>query len=260
MIYAMQLALSTWPEVEAYLGRSRGIILPIGSTEQHGPSGLIGTDALVPEAAARAIGERCGALVGPAIAFGVSQFNLGFAGTMSVRAATLMALVEDCVRSLARHGFDRFYFLNGHGGNIAPLKAAFHDLYAASSLAQPPTQSFRLRLRSWWEYPRADRLRKSLYGEAEGMHATPSEVAITQYLQPQAIRRPAMSAAQPLSAEFLREHAGDDHADARSHRAKFPDGRVGSDPARANPEDGQRLFEAAVEDGVADYLAFLAES
>ena len=42
----MQLQMATWPEVEAYLERSRGIILPIGSTEQHGPTGLIGTDAL----------------------------------------------------------------------------------------------------------------------------------------------------------------------------------------------------------------------
>lgn len=250
----MQLALSTWPEIEAYLARSRGIILPIGSTEQHGPSGLIGTDAMVPEALARAIGERCGALVGPAISFGVSQFNLAFPGTMSVRAATMMALVEDCVRSLAQHGFDRFYFLNGHGGNIAPLKAAFQDLYGVS--ARP----FRLRVRSWWEYPAADRLRKSLYGEREGMHATPSEVAITQYLHPDAVRRPAMRAAQPLSAEFLREHAGDNHPDAASHRAQFPDGRVGSDPALANPEDGRRLFEAAVQDGVTDYLAFVAAS
>ena len=42
----MQLALSTWHEVEDYLRTSRGIIVPIGSTEQHGPNGLIGTDHL----------------------------------------------------------------------------------------------------------------------------------------------------------------------------------------------------------------------
>lgn len=50
----MQLHLSTWPEVQAYLGRSRTLILPIGSTEQHGPTGLIGTDAICAERSPKA--------------------------------------------------------------------------------------------------------------------------------------------------------------------------------------------------------------
>ena len=53
----MQLQLQTWPDVETYLKRSDGIILPIGSTEQHGPIGLIGTDALCAEIIARGVGE-----------------------------------------------------------------------------------------------------------------------------------------------------------------------------------------------------------
>jgi creatinine amidohydrolase len=64
----MQLQLQTWPEVDAYLRRSRGIIMPIGSTEQHGPIGLIGTDAICAEVIARGVGEAAGALVAPPIA------------------------------------------------------------------------------------------------------------------------------------------------------------------------------------------------
>ena len=63
----MQLQLSTWPEVERYLESSAGILMPIGSTEQHGPSGLIGTDAICAEVTARAAGESLGAMVGPTI-------------------------------------------------------------------------------------------------------------------------------------------------------------------------------------------------
>jgi len=59
----MLLHLSTWPEVEAY-EQCKGIILPIGSTEQHGPTGLIGTDAICAEAIAR-VGEATGAIVAP---------------------------------------------------------------------------------------------------------------------------------------------------------------------------------------------------
>lgn len=255
----MLLQHCTWQQIEKYLGASRGIAVPIGSTEQHGPLGLIGTDAICAEAIAHRLGEREGVLIGPTIALGSAQFNLSFPGTVSLRASTLMAVVDDYVRSLVRQGFERFYFVNGHGGNIGPARAAFQDLYASYSLsgAQCP---FRCRLRSWWEYPNVDRLRKDLYAEAEGMHGTPSEVAITQYVV--GVVDGAGSAGKParLSPEFLRDHGGDNHWDARTHRAAFPDGRVGSDSALATLEHGRMLLEAAIADAAVDYRAFLAES
>jgi hypothetical protein len=63
----MRLQLCTWPEVENYLKTSRGIILPIGSTEQHGPNGLIGTDAICAEEIALGVGKATGGLVGPTL-------------------------------------------------------------------------------------------------------------------------------------------------------------------------------------------------
>jgi hypothetical protein len=148
----MLLAHATWREVEAYLIRSRGIVVPIGSTEQHGPSGLIGTDGICAEAVAWGIGEGADALVGPTISLGANQFNLAFPGTISLRATTLMALVTDYVESLADQGFRRFYVMNGHGGNVAPVRAAFHDLHGSHG-------GLHLRLRSWWELPSANALR-----------------------------------------------------------------------------------------------------
>ena len=59
----MLLQHQTWHEVEAYLARSKAIILPIGSTEQHGPTGLIGTDAICAEVIARGVGEAANAMI-----------------------------------------------------------------------------------------------------------------------------------------------------------------------------------------------------
>ena len=76
----MLLRHQTWQDVEKYLGHSPGIILPIGSTEQHGPNGLIGTDAICPEFIGKKVGEEMDILVGPTISVGMAQHHLAFAG------------------------------------------------------------------------------------------------------------------------------------------------------------------------------------
>ena len=69
----IRLQLRSWPEVEAYLERCKGVIVPLGSTEQHGPTGAIGTDALTAEAVALEVGRRSGVLVAPAQAYGIDR-------------------------------------------------------------------------------------------------------------------------------------------------------------------------------------------
>ncbi|MEM9107912.1 MAG: creatininase family protein, partial [Pseudomonadota bacterium] len=80
----MRLDLCTWPEVEAYLKSSDGILLPTGSTEQHGPIGLIGTDSLCAADIALAAGDKVNALVAPVIGYTPAPFNMAFPGTLSV--------------------------------------------------------------------------------------------------------------------------------------------------------------------------------
>jgi creatinine amidohydrolase len=122
------------------------VIPPIGSTEQHGPIGLIGTDAICAEVTARGAGDACGAPVAPTVAIGMAQHHLGFTGSVTLRPTALIAVLSDIVESLARCRFARFYFINGHGGNVAVMTAAFSEIYVALSLA---TVSTRRRLQLW---------------------------------------------------------------------------------------------------------------
>src|SRR5215470_14809255 len=98
------------------------------------PMRPIGPDAICAEVIARGVGEAAGALVAPTIAIGMAQHHLGFAGSITLRPRTLIAVLQDIVESLVKHGFERFYFINGHGGNIATMAAAFSEIYAARSL------------------------------------------------------------------------------------------------------------------------------
>jgi creatinine amidohydrolase/Fe(II)-dependent formamide hydrolase-like protein len=250
----MQLHLSTWPEVEAYLARSRGIVIPIGSTEQHGPNGLLGTDALCPEIIAReagdgAAGDPAELLIGPTFNVGVAQHHLGFPGTITLRPSTMIAALGDWIASLSRHGFSRLYFLNGHGGNIATIETAFAEAYAAHSLKGEPAP-FVCKLRNWWELSGVMSLATSLYPTGHGSHATPSEVAVTWYGYPAAVKR------VPMSPRIAPEGPIRDAAD---YRARFPDGRIGSDPSQATVEHGERLVKAAAAALVAEARAFFAE-
>ena len=103
---------------------------------------------------ARGAGEKVGALVTPTISVGMAQHHLAFAGSVTLRPTTLIAVVRDTVVSLARHGFTRFFFVNGHGGNIATVTAAFSEIYAERSMERMSNQpSIKCALRNWWDGP-----------------------------------------------------------------------------------------------------------
>lgn len=245
----MQLHLSTWPEVEVYLEQSQGIILPIGSTEQHGPTGLIGTDAICAEAIANGVGEATQAMVGPTINVGMALHHTAFPGTISLRPSTMIQLVRDYVTCLARAGFTKFFFINGHGGNIATLKAAFAETYYhLADLNIPRSHLVQCQVGNWFMCGSVYNLAKDLYGDQEGSHATPSEVAVTQYIYPEAIKQ------APLSPEVGSGHKIYGATDFRQH---YPDGRMGSNPALATPEQGKQFYELAVKELSNNYLEFL---
>jgi creatinine amidohydrolase len=246
----MNLHLSTWLEVESYLERSQGIILPIGSTEQHGPTGLIGTDAICAEAIARGVGDSTQAIVAPPINVGMALHHTAFPGSISLRPSTMILLIRDYLTSLAKAGFTRFFFINGHGGNVATLKAAFSETYAVlADLNVPNADQVRCQVSNWYLCSSVYKLAKELYGDQEGSHATPSEVALTQFVYPDAIKH------APLSPEVSKEHK---IYGAIDFRRRYPDGRMGSNPALATPEHGKQFYDLAVKELSSAYLEFLA--
>lgn len=248
----MQLSLSTWQQVEAYLERSTGIIIPIGSTEQHGPNGLIGTDAICPEKialgiAAQSIRLEKDILIAPTINFGMAQHHMAFAGTIALKPSTLISLVCDVVESLQHHGFTHFYFINGHGGNIPPVTTAFCELYHAASFSGRSAP--HCHLANWWRNDAITSLAEELYQGAEGSHATVSEVALSYFAHPEAVKDVVMNPVLAPTGQFY---------DAADFRKKFPDGRIGSSPQLANPQDGERFYDLAVAALWQDYQCFLS--
>ncbi len=250
----MRLQLCTWPEIEAYLDTSTGIIIPIGSTEQHGPTGFIGTDALCPEIISQGISEVSGALIAPTINVGMAQHHIGFPGSITLRPSTLITVIVDTVKSLEKHGFNRFFFLNGHGGNIATISAAFSEIYAERSLNRENSncQSVRCHLQNWWSCNSVIELSKKLFGDSDGSHATASEISLTYFGYPEEAKR--IQVKRKLNPEIAPKGP---IYDAKDYRKRFPDGRIGSDPTLASIEAGQQLYQASVSDLAKIYQDFI---
>ena len=179
----------------------------------------------------------------------MAQHHLGFPGTISLRPTTFIAAIGDWCRSLAGHGFEKIYFLNGHGGNVATIEAAFSELYAEASFAKAE-RGFACKLKNWWELKGVNALAQRQFPVGHGSHATPSEIAVTQWAYPGAVKTAEYSP-QIAPTGPIRE--------AVDFRARYPDGRMGSDPALATPEKGGELVTLAAAGLVEDVAAFAAE-
>ncbi len=241
----MRLDMMTWRDVDARINAGAAIMLPVGSTEQHGPMGMIGTDTICAQSVAERAADITGAIVAPSLAYTPAPFNTAFAGTVSLSAETFELVASEVLSGLLSQGFLGVFVMNGHGANLDPLRRATAKLGAG-----------RVQIQSWWDMPRADALRKSLYGPWEGMHATPSEVAMTQALHGALPPLDAATPPTPLSAKFIAAHAGDKHGPPDEHRSDFPDGRVGSHSALATPQDGAELLRLASEDAAQAFVEF----
>ncbi|GAH50166.1 unnamed protein product, partial [marine sediment metagenome] len=111
---SVKLQEMKWPDVKNYLQRDDRVILPVGSTEQHGPWCPIGTDAFSAICLAEDASEETRVIVAPPIWFGCSAHHMALSGTISIRPEVLIEFLYDEIESLARHGFKKFIIINGH--------------------------------------------------------------------------------------------------------------------------------------------------
>jgi len=109
----------TAPEVKALLTRTDMVIIPVASLEQHGNHLPIGTDFINGVERCKLIAQERDILVSPVLMVGQSPYHMGFAGTITLSAKTIIKVHLEAVESLIKHGFKRFVIMNAHGGNRA---------------------------------------------------------------------------------------------------------------------------------------------
>lgn len=118
----------TWTDVEDYVKTCDMVIIPIGSTEQHGPHLPLGTDSYIATNVAKMISARTGVMVAPVVLTGYSVYHSGFAGSLSLKPETMEQVLYETAEMLIKHGFRRIMFFNGHGGNAIVQSKTIHRI------------------------------------------------------------------------------------------------------------------------------------
>ena len=236
-----------WNEVAALDRDATLIIQPTGAIEQHGHHLPIDTDIhdsseIAYRVAARARKESIGAvLVAPPLWWGTSPHHLAYPGTISIRMQTMSDLLVDICASLARHGFYRILFLNGHGGNIGVLTAT--ALRISEEVGISPA------VVSYWQMIK-DTLREIGDTRTGGMgHACEMETSLQLHLRAE---RVALDMAGPDMPRQLTSYSCIDFRDPGPVMIPWDfvrDSHTGTmgDPTTATGEKGRRIAEAAVE-------------
>jgi creatinine amidohydrolase len=228
------LAEMSWEEVREYRAREDRVIVPLGATEQHGRHLGLGTDSIEAETIAMRVGERTGIAVAPTLNYGMSHAHLDFPGTLSLRPTTLIAVLEDILRALHRHGFRRVFIVNGHGGNTAALMSAVH-------LVANDLRDVRVKYFEWWTDAEAYHVIIEMLGAQVGSHASPGETAFMLAANPRAVKLERLTGrdAPVMPAREI--------TTVNTFAQKYPDGIMGLDPRNATREVGEALIEKSVE-------------
>lgn len=215
------------------------VLIPLGAHEQHGPNIAVSTDTVSADALCRAAATLTGprVAVAPAIPWGISWHHMRSPGTITLRAATLIALLEDIIGSLHAHGFSRFLVVNGHGGNSAVLGTAIDQIKHESNVPL---------LASVFGYALiADQARALLPASAIG-HGGADEAAVVMAVDPflgkmHDFTAPEHTGAQAETAALLAAYGG---ALARPYHEVTRNGVTG-DASLATAELGQQILDGA---------------
>jgi len=182
----------TWEDFQSFVKRDGVVVIPVGSTEQHGLHLPLGVDALIGYELARKLAEKSDIVIAPQIAWGYkpqpgSSGGTDFPGTCSLDGATLTALVRDFVRELIRHGVRKVIILDGHYENSLFLSEGV-DLALRDS-GHPA--KVEIVIARWFDLIKPDEYERIFPGfEGAALeHAANMETAMMLYLRPELVKK-----------------------------------------------------------------------
>jgi len=228
------------------IDRRAPVLLPLASTEQHGPHLPVSTDAIINEHFCAEIDKRIGdgVLILPAVSVGCSAHHMDFAGTLTVSHATFERYVMDVLFAAAEQGFVNFMLFNSHGGNQSVGQVVVERFGNARC-------DLNIVLATWWQIA-SDRLKEICRSFGSVGHAGQFETSLIQHIAPELVDADKI-APQPKNPTFDWAEADMLHGSkAYLYRSLRDISQAGVDgsPQFASPDQAVLITEAVVDAAV----------
>jgi creatinine amidohydrolase len=228
-------------EVEAFMREARDgatVLVPVGSTEQHGPHAPLASDVIIPTEVARRVASETGALIAPAVNYGLSYPHAGFTGVVFLRMSTFGALIEDLTLQLATMGFRRICFLNGHYDNTYAIAYA---CAAVGDRLPPGVRAFPV---NYWDGMTPDEAAQ-FFDPANGLHANKGETSAVMAINPDLVDMDAANMEMPPFPDVTNQAAVHTAFFFSSPGSVYRASHSGTwgDPRDSSAEFGQRYLE-----------------
>jgi creatinine amidohydrolase len=235
-----RLAELTWTEAQAVRARSPIVLVPIGSTEAHGPHLPLSTDVILSEELARraaiALEERgVEILIAPSVSYALTDYANEFAGTISIGEETAVALISDVCGSLIEHGFERIGLVNSHlePAHVSSLKSACARVLEKTGR----TVAFPDQLEKRWARTLSEEYKRG------ACHAGSYETSLVLAARPELVRDDERAKLTPLPIDLAKAMKAGvrTFGEAGAREAYF------GDPAAATRAEGEDLYARLVE-------------
>ncbi len=236
----------TWPEVNDAIEMQKVVILPTGSTEQHGPHLPLDTDLFLAESVCRELARRAPdkVLILPGIPYGLNLHHIDFPGTIHVEPQHFIDFCVDVTKSVAYHGFKRIALVNGHGSNMPMV-----DLIARRTVLETPSLCCAFGYYNMGKDETHEMLETGVYA-----HADEWETSLYLHFAKERVQ-------MDKAVKYL-DRAGKTMSSDSTTQVRFNDiwGRwtktgVHGDPTKATPEKGKKILEIVMK----HMLAWLEE-
>jgi len=229
----------TWPEMNEAIAMQKVVILPTGSTEQHGPHLPLDTDVFLTESVCLEVGRRAAdrVLVLPPVSYGLNRHHMDFPGTIHIEPEVFIAFCLNITKSVAYHGFRKILIVNGHGSN-APLV----DLVARKTVLETDSLCAAVGYSALAAEAFAQVRDTEVWA-----HADEFETSLYLHLAPECVRLEEAVSGDDVVGKFVSSDSWSKYpVRFNDYWGRWTKRGVHGDPTTATAEKGKVIFEAAV--------------
>jgi creatinine amidohydrolase len=229
----------TWPEMNRAIEMQKVVLLPTGSTEQHGRHLPLDTDAFLVESVCMEVGRRAAdrVLVLPTVAYGLNMHHIDFPGTIHIEPETFIAFCLNITKSVAYHGFQKILLVNGHGSNGPLVDLVARKTVLATDALCAAVGYIGLAMDAFREVQETPVV----------AHADELETSLYLYLAPERVQMDEAAAGSDVVGTYLSSDSTPNYpVRFNDYWGRWTQRGVHGDPTAASAEKGEVIFESAV--------------